>query len=145
MFGAKKKEDQTSKKTSMSATSNSINCLVEGTSVEGTINTQNDIRIDGTITGTLICKAKVIIGPKGKIVGDVTCQNAVIEGIFEGSLKVDELLNIRETASITGDISTDKLIVQAGATFNVSCDMGGKNGIKKSSSIGLGTKVANEA
>ena len=49
-----------------------------------------------------------------------------VEGKFEGNLHVTELLNVRETASISGEVATNKLIVQSGATFNVSCSMGGK-------------------
>lgn len=103
-----------------------INMLVHGTFIEGTIKADNDIRIDGQLNGTLLCKGKLIIGPTGKIEGEVTCTNAVIEGGFSGTLKVEELLSVRETAKITGDISTDKLTVQSGASFNVNCTMGGQ-------------------
>ena len=44
--------------------------------------------------------------------------------VFQGKLKCGELLNIRETAQINGEISTDKLMVQSGAIFNVVCNMG---------------------
>lgn len=104
--------------------------LVHGTSIEGTIKADNDIRIDGQLNGTLLCKGKLIIGPTGKIEGEVTCTNAVIEGGFSGTLKVEELLSVRETAKIEGDISTDKLTVQSGASFNVSCTMGGQKMMK---------------
>ena len=110
----------------LSAPNGASNSLVQGTHVEGKINAENDIRIDGSLNGTLICKGKVIIGPKGKVEGDITCQQAVIEGTFMGNLKVNELLNVRESAKITGEIVTDKLLVQAGAIFNVTCSMGGQ-------------------
>lgn len=137
MFGSKKKEaDSTSSKKSMmpSSTSNSINSLVVGTRIEGTVTSENDIRIDGTVVGTLTCKAKVIIGPSGVVEGDVQCENAVIEGRFEGNLKVNELLTVKETAEIHGDVNTNKLFVQSGSTFNVTCRMGAsKNKIGASS------------
>ena len=69
----------------------------------------------------LFCKAKVIIGPSGFVQGEIRCENAVIEGKFDGHLYVSGLLNIREKANIKGDVQTDKLIVQSGAIFNVSC------------------------
>jgi len=126
---------------------NSINSLAYGTRVEGTIRAENDIRIDGMITGNLVCKGKLIIGPKGKIEGEVKCKNAVIEGFFKGKLKVTDLLNVRDSATIEGDIETNQLIVQSGAVFNVICNMGGqkikelgsseRNGAKKiTASIG---------
>lgn len=103
--------------------SNALNSLVKGTIVEGTVKAESDIRVDGIIKGTLTCTAKVIIGPSGVIEGDIICQNAVIEGIFKGKIIVSDLLSVKETAEVVGDITTDKLLVQPGAIFNVTCNM----------------------
>lgn len=100
------------------------NSLVQGTSMEGAIVADKDIRIDGSLKGTLTCKGKVIIGPTGQIVGDITCENAVIEGRFEGILIVGDVLHVKETAKIDGDVTTQKLVVQPGSIFNVKCKMG---------------------
>ena len=127
MFGSKKKEAITTTKKGMmpSSTANSLNSLVKGTRVEGTVTSENDIRVDGTIVGTLTCKAKVIVGPSGVIEGDVKCENAVIEGRFEGNIKVNQLLHVKETANINGTVITGKLRVDSDAIFNTSsCQMG---------------------
>lgn len=121
MFANSKNTDDVKSTTAQS--SGGLNALVKGTSIEGTVKCESDIRIDGTIKGDLICKAKVIIGPTGFIEGEITCQNAVVEGTIKGILTVTDLLNIRETAEIDGTISTGKLIVQSGAKFNVACKM----------------------
>jgi len=121
MFANSKNTDDVKSTTAQS--SGGLNALVKGTSIEGTIKCESDIRIDGTIKGDLICKAKVIIGPTGFVEGEITCQNAVVEGTIKGILTVTDLLNIRETAEIDGTISTGKLIVQSGAKFNVACKM----------------------
>ncbi len=129
MFGNKKDEKTNTGATSssgQSAVTGAINSLVQGTKIEGKINADNDIRIDGELKGSLHCKGRVIIGPSGKVDGDINCQNAVIEGTFNGDLQVKETLNVRETAKIEGDVNTNKLLVQPGAVFNVSCNMGGK-------------------
>lgn len=136
MFGSKNKDNNVKKSGAItSGPSHSLNTLVQGTSVEGTIRCESDIRIDGTVKGSLDCKAKVIIGPQGLVDGDVICKNAVIEGRFEGTLQVAELLNVRESAQVNGDIKTNKLIVQSGAIFNVACKMG-----VQSSSNGMSSK-----
>ena len=125
MFGSNKKETQTAKaKTAVSNGTNALNSLVKGTEIEGKVIAKSDIRIDGIIRGSLDCAAKVIIGPTGFIEGQIKCANAIIEGNFEGTLTVSELLNVRKTAKINGEISTNKLIVEAGAIFNVTCRMG---------------------
>ena len=138
MFGSSKNTEDSSKTTTTTSTSGGLNALVKGTTVEGTLRCDSDIRVDGTIKGKLICKAKVILGPTGQIEGEITCQNAVIEGKFKGILTVKELLNIRETADVDGEISTGKLLVQSGAKFNVSCKMdngASGNGSSKSADI----------
>lgn len=128
MFKNKSKENGNGSLSSSTSTSTSgsTNSLVAGTRVEGIINASSDIRIDGTLKGTLDCKGRVIIGPEGKVEGEINCQNAVIEGKFQGKLNVKELLNVRENANIQGDVVADKLLVQPGAIFNVNCNMGGQ-------------------
>ena len=126
MFGGNnKKESSSNGRTSSAPTGSGLNSLVKGTVVEGTVKSESDIRIDGTIKGKLHCDAKVIIGPTGRVEGEIRCQNAVIEGTFEGVLHVAQLLNVREAAKIGGEVTTEKLIVQSGAAFNVTCTMGG--------------------
>jgi cytoskeletal protein CcmA (bactofilin family) len=128
MFKNKSKENGNGSlsSSSSSAISGSTNSLVAGTSIEGTITAGSDIRIDGSLKGNLECKGRVIIGPDGKVEGEITCQNAVIEGKFQGKITVKELLNVRENANIQGDVVTDKLLVQPGAIYNVNCNMGGQ-------------------
>jgi cytoskeletal protein CcmA (bactofilin family) len=127
MFGSKKTETTTTAtlatKTTTSESTNALNSLVKGTTVEGTIYSESDIRVDGVIKGNLTCKAKVIIGPTGFIDGEVKCENAMIEGKLSGKLRVTDLLSVKETAEIMGDVVTGKLLVQPGAIFNVTCNM----------------------
>ena len=120
------KESKQNTSSSSLVSSNSINSIVQGTELQGTIKATTDIRIDGKLTGNLDCKGKVIIGPTGFIDGDIQCTSAVIEGGFSGLLVVSELLHIKETAKVEGDVHTQKLIVQSGSSFNVSCKMGGQ-------------------
>ena len=127
MFKNKSKENGSGSSTiSSSSSSGSTNSIVSGTRIEGSINANSDIRIDGTLKGTLDCKGRVIIGPEGKVEGEINCQNAVVEGSFQGKINVKELLNVRESANIQGEVTTDKLLVQPGAIYNVSCSMGGQ-------------------
>ena len=125
MFGSKKKETTASTSTALSSSPNSLNALVKGTKMEGDVKADNDFRVDGEIIGNLDCNGKVIIGTTGSVQGQIRCENAMIEGTFKGKLYVKDLLNVRETAELDGEIETGKLTVQSGATFNVICKMGG--------------------
>ena len=59
----------------------SINRIVEGTSIEGEIKCESNIRIDGSFVGNLSTKGRLVVGPNGRIEGTVNCQNAEIEGL----------------------------------------------------------------
>lgn len=145
MFGSKKKGTDSFSKPANVPGTHSLNTLVHGTVVEGAIKAENDIRVDGVIKGSLTCNAKVIVGPTGSIEGEVRCVNAVIEGSFEGTLTVAESLNVRETAKINGDVKTNKLIVQSGAVFNVTCKMGNHAGKGSYNNTIKGTKTVDSA
>lgn len=125
MFNSKKENTDMSTNT-REATSTGINSLGQSTSIEGDLKTASDIRLDGSLVGNLICKGKLILGPTGSIKGDITCDNAVIEGKIDGAIKVKDHLHVKETARITGEINTNKLTVASGAIFNVKCEMGGQ-------------------
>lgn len=121
-----KKNESKKSVESQVAPSGANNSIVKGTNIEGTVNAGSDIRVDGRLKGSLLCKGRVIIGPEGSIEGDIDCQNAIIEGTFNGVLKVAELLNVKENARIDGEVTTGKILIQAGAVFNGTCSMGGQ-------------------
>jgi len=140
MFGSKK-PSSSGNSTAPSTASHSLNSIVAGTEVEGKIKAKSDFRVDGTIKGDLICESKVIIGPNGKVSGDIKCKNAMIEGHFDGNLTVSDLLNIREKASVSGKVRYGKLIVQPGATLEGDVRLvGSGNGQGK-----LDSKAANNS
>jgi cytoskeletal protein CcmA (bactofilin family) len=125
MFGNNKKPSPNNpSKTSSSSSALSVNSLVEGTSIEGKIHAKNDIRVDGFIDGELNCDGKLIVGKEGKIEGIVTCENAVIEGQFNGKLRVRSLLHVKDTAFIDGEVKTGQLLVDPGGVINGTCEMG---------------------
>jgi len=120
MFG--KNSDKTE-----NAGSKTINLFADGTVIKGDIKTNNDIRIDGVVEGLVYSDAKVVVGASGKVVGDIMCQSADISGRVSGVIAVKELLFLKSTALVDGDISTNKLVVEAGAKFNGNCSMGAKS------------------
>ena len=127
MFGNKTKESgKNTSSVGATSSSHAFNSLVQGTTIEGDIKSKNDIRVDGTIKGSLKCEAKVVIGPTGAVEGEVVCATAVIEGRFEGDLNARELLIIKEKANVHGQIRYGKLVVQPGAVLVGDVRMGNK-------------------
>lgn len=104
--------------------SNSSNTIGKGTFLEGNVETYGNIRIEGKVTGNVKSKSKVALGPSSMVQGNVIAQNADLEGEVKGRIEVAELLVLKATAVIHGDIVTGKLVVEPGALFNGTCKMG---------------------
>lgn len=102
-----------------------LNRIVAGTQIEGVIISDSNIRIDGTVKGTITAKGRLVIGPTGEIKGEVKCENADIEGVLTGNIVVNGLLSLKSTARLECDITTKKLAIEPGAVFSGKCVMGG--------------------
>jgi cytoskeletal protein CcmA (bactofilin family) len=104
---------------------NNLNMIGSGTSIQGDVVSNGDLRIDGSLTGNLNTKAKLVLGAPGKILGEIFCKNSEISGQIDGKITVEELLILKSTAKIYGDIITSKLSIEPGAIFTGTCKMGG--------------------
>jgi len=104
-------------------TSNNINLIGQGTEITGDIVCSGDLRIDGNLTGNISSKGKIVVGETGKIKGEIICKNSDISGALEGKVTVAELLSLKTTARINGDITTSKLAIEPGSKFTGYCNM----------------------
>jgi cytoskeletal protein CcmA (bactofilin family) len=117
------KKDSNQATSSGGEMNNKTNRIVEGTKITGDIVTQADFRLDGELIGNFKSNGKLVIGASGIIKGDVNCKNADIEGRFDGKIQVIELLNLKSTATIHGEVSIGKLAVEPGTSFTATCVM----------------------
>jgi len=140
MFG--KKEP---KKKSITSDSYSTNTIQNGTVIEGNIQSEGNIRIDGRFEGTLSTNAKLVVGESGIITGTVKCENANIEGRVEGELIVNNLLVLKSKSTINGEINTNKLVVEEGAIFNGKIKTGNQPQLKNTNSNEGKEKLQKEA
>lgn len=100
------------------------NMIGPGTKILGNIETNGDIRIDGNIEGNVNSKGKVVVGANGFVKGEVVCSNAEIAGTLNGKLVVNELLSLKASSKVNGDIKSGKLSIEPGAIFSGTCTMG---------------------
>jgi cytoskeletal protein CcmA (bactofilin family) len=107
------------------ANTGKINSIMEGTSIEGEIRSDSNIRIDGRVKGTINVRGRLIVGASGLVEGDVTCQSSDIEGTVNGKINCQDLLSLKATAKLNGDINTKKLAIEPGAVFTGNCTMAG--------------------
>lgn len=94
---------------------NVVNRIAKGTSFEGVLRSENNVRIDGTFEGELVTKGRVVVGSSGKVVGTVTCAHCETEGQMEGTIVVHELFVLKASSKVHGDIQYGQLSVENGA------------------------------
>lgn len=99
------------------------NTLAAGTIIKGNVSTETDFRLDGTVEGDILCKGKIVVGPKGKVTGNITAENAEVLGLVDGAVKVSGRLTLKATAVIQGDIFSQSLEIEPNARFNGACTM----------------------
>ncbi|MBD8488323.1 polymer-forming cytoskeletal protein [Echinicola sp. CAU 1574] len=102
---------------------NSSNVIAKETTIKGDIITFGNIRIEGTVEGTLSSKTKIVIGDSARLVGNIDTKEAEIAGKVEGEIRCSDILFLKKTADIDGDIFTRKLVIENGAVFNGICKM----------------------
>lgn len=120
----KRKKIEMAKQTYGEISNSSINIISEGTTIKGDINANGDTRIDGELIGNISSKGKLVVGPNGKIEGEIRCNNVEVSGFIKGKVTITELLIMKSSSKIEGDIIAGKLSVEPGATFSGTCAMG---------------------
>jgi cytoskeletal protein CcmA (bactofilin family) len=104
--------------------SNSSNVIGKGTCWKEILKPMATFVLKEKYIGSVKSKSKIALGHSCYIEGNIIAQNADIEGEVKGKLEISELLVLKATAKIHGDILTGKLVVEPGAVFNGSCKMG---------------------
>lgn len=104
--------------------STNSNIISRGTILEGNIKTPGNLRIEGRVIGNLVTKSKASLAQSSYVDGNILARNAEVAGEVKGKVEVSEMLILKPTCVIHGDIVTNKLIVESGATFNGGCKMG---------------------
>jgi cytoskeletal protein CcmA (bactofilin family) len=138
MFNAKSKSDMLGEIPAGTSTS----LIGAGTSLKGDITSNGDLRIDGTLVGNIHCTAKVVIGANGVVEGDVNGQQADIMGSVTGTIKVKELLQLKSSCVVNGNLHASKLQIEPAATFNGQCHMAVE--VKSKSSTSTNGKLAHD-
>lgn len=102
---------------------NAINLISAGTQVKGDVESNSGIRIDGQLQGKMDIKGKVVIGASGQILGDILCQTLEVSGQITGNIHAADLVSLKSTARMNGQIITRKLAIEPGAVFTGTCRM----------------------
>ena len=111
---------------SPSSMERSHSVLSHAVSITGQINTKDDLRIDGSVEGNITCEGKVIIGPKGRVKGNIESQSIELMGQITGDIIVYDIVRLKSTSYFKGEITAVNIEIEAGANFYGNCKMSDK-------------------
>lgn len=119
MFNAKKVTDDKG--------NNQLTSLSNHSIIKGDCSIEGDLRIDGTVEGNIQCTGKIVIGPEGKIKGNIRCAHACLHGTIVGDAYVKDEFTLKANSVMLGNIYTAKLEIEAQAKFNGACHTNDEN------------------
>ena len=105
-----------------------LNKMSKGTAFKGDIVSDGDFRIDGRFEGTITTSGRIVIGVDGRLDGTVQCLSIDVEGALNGTVNASEVLSVKKTGRVSGQVTTGKLSVELGAVFDVESSRMRKEG-----------------
>jgi cytoskeletal protein CcmA (bactofilin family) len=95
--------------------------------IEGRIISGEDLTIDGSVEGSIeLGNHSLVIGQGAAVKADLTAKTITISGTVTGAVRATEKVELRETGSVEGDISTPKFLMAEGATVRGRIEAGSK-------------------
>jgi cytoskeletal protein CcmA (bactofilin family) len=111
-----------------SPTGASTSYLGPGLQIKGEITGNEDLRLESTTEGLIsIGGFRLTVGPNAHVLGNIVAREAVIGGEVMGDVSARDRIEIKKSASIEGDLSTSKIMIEEGAYFKGNLDIGGAN------------------
>ena len=103
--------------TSTGTTSETSTVIDANTVIDGTLSTSHDVRVEGRVTGTLLCNGVVHIAEGAEVDATVEAAGVVVAGTLSGAITCHGRLEIRSTGTVRGRVETGRLIVVEGAVY----------------------------
>jgi len=119
IFSKEQSSGDSSRSAPLSAAT-SLSIIAAGTRIDGDIDTDGVIRIEGRVEGAVRAGRQVLIGRQGEVRGDITTREAVIGGAVYGAVNASERLEVQGTSTIVGNITTKAIAVVEGGKINGS-------------------------
>jgi cytoskeletal protein CcmA (bactofilin family) len=122
--------DPTPNVSAVATRSSSATIIARGVRVEGEFRSQGDVVIEGEVQGSISAAGVLTVGSEAKIKADISVDEAKISGVIEGNLQISKQAIFYSSAKITGDITAERITVEAGAQLDGRIKVGGTPIIK---------------
>ena len=95
--------------------------------IKGELSGSEDLYVDGHVEGSISLKTNSLtVGPNGQVKASVECKGVVVQGKLEGNVLASDRVDLRKSAIVTGDISTQRISIEDGAYLRGKIDIQGK-------------------
>jgi cytoskeletal protein CcmA (bactofilin family) len=92
--------------------------------INGELSSEEDLRVDGHVKGHILLRdAELTIGQSARIEADVRSVRVLVLGTVTGNIAASERIELGAGASVTGNLSANKVVIVEGARFNGRVDM----------------------
>jgi len=92
--------------------------------IRGELSGSEDLYLDGEVEGDINLRDhKLVIGPNGKIKANITARDVVVHGRVTGNVAASERVELKRSCSLTGDVSTQRIVIEDGAFFKGAIDI----------------------
>jgi len=95
--------------------------------IKGDLSGSEDLYVDGQVEGSISLKNNSLtVGPHGQIKASVEAKGLIVQGKLEGNVQASDRVELRKTAVVTGDISTQRISIEEGAYLKGKIDIQGR-------------------
>ncbi len=92
--------------------------------IKGEVSCDEDLYIDGQVEGTIDPKGyRLTIGPNGRVKANITARAVVVQGRLEGNIQASDRVDLKQSATVVGDIVTQHISIEEGVTFKGSVNV----------------------
>ena len=97
--------------------------------IKGEVSGSEDLYLDGEIEGSIdLHDHSLTVGPNGKVKANITAKSIVIQGKVDGTLNASDRLDLKRSAVVTGDVSTQRIAIEEGAFLKGKVDIQKESG-----------------
>ena len=101
-----------------------------GTRIEGTLELDGEVKLEGHIKGKVTGTGLIVIGERADLQADIFAPSIVVHGMVRGQIHASDRLELHRTAQVKGMIQAARIRVDEGAAFEGECRMAGKDAAK---------------
>jgi cytoskeletal protein CcmA (bactofilin family) len=111
--------------------------------IRGQLSGDEDLYIDGDIEGTITLKDSCLtIGPNANVRADITVRDVTVFGHLTGNVQATGRVDLRQSASVNGDILAGRLCIEESAVLKGSVELKLASGAQSKSSTSAATPSA---